>query len=170
MNGQRIYLDTSVIGGCFDAQFAHSSIELLRAFEPGTYRAVVSQQVASEIQDAPFHVRRLYDYLIDSGAEVLVTTDEAILLAAEYRAAGIVPRRYNADGLHIALATVAAVDVLVSWNFKHIVRYDKVRLFNATNEKLGYPSLRIRTPRQLQHDRDQGPDDRRGGDGAPDPR
>jgi len=51
--------------------------------------------------------------------------------------------------LHIALATIAEVDVLVSWNFKHIVRLDKIRLFNAVNLEQGYKSLTIYSPREV---------------------
>lgn len=51
--------------------------------------------------------------------------------------------------LHIALATVADIDVLVSWNFKHIVRLDKIRIFNAVNLELGYKQLQIYSPREV---------------------
>ena len=51
--------------------------------------------------------------------------------------------------LHIAIATVAEVDVLVSWNFRHIVRLDKIRLFNGINLQLGYKPLTIYSPREV---------------------
>jgi hypothetical protein len=51
--------------------------------------------------------------------------------------------------LHIALATIAVVDLLVSWNFRHIVRYDKIRLFNAVNLEQGYRAIQIHTPREV---------------------
>jgi hypothetical protein len=47
------------------------------------------------------------------------------------------------------LATVAAVDALVSWNFKHIVRLEKIRLFNAVNVESGYQPLNILSPREV---------------------
>jgi hypothetical protein len=49
--------------------------------------------------------------------------------------------------LHIALATLADVDAMVSWNFKHMVRLDKIRLFNAVNTELGHRTLSILSPR-----------------------
>jgi hypothetical protein len=61
--------------------------------------------------------------------------------------------------LHIALATVADADVLVSWNFKHIVRFDQIRLFNAANLEQGYKPLSIHSPREVtsyERDSDQG--------------
>jgi hypothetical protein len=51
--------------------------------------------------------------------------------------------------LHIALATVADADMLVSWNFKHIVRFDKIRMFNAANLTQGYKPLAIHSPREV---------------------
>ena len=51
--------------------------------------------------------------------------------------------------LHIAVATIAEVDVLVSWNFRHVVRLDKIRLFNAVNLELGYKPLMIYSPREV---------------------
>jgi hypothetical protein len=51
--------------------------------------------------------------------------------------------------LHIALATVAAVDVLVSWNFQHIVRLDKIQRFNGVNLELGYRPLAKYSPREV---------------------
>lgn len=50
------------------------------------------------------------------------------------------------DAYHIALASVSRLDCLISWNFKHIVNFDKIRLFNSINLKLGYPLIDIRTP------------------------
>jgi hypothetical protein len=61
----------------------------------------------------------------------------------------ILPESYSADALHIALATVAKVDLLVSWNFKHIVRFDKIRLFNAVNREAGYKEIEIYSPREV---------------------
>ena len=51
--------------------------------------------------------------------------------------------------LHIAVATVGEVDVVVSWNFKHIVRLDKIQLFNGINIELGYRPLAIYSPREV---------------------
>ena len=52
--------------------------------------------------------------------------------------------------LHIALATVADVDVVVSWNFRHVVRFEKIRrIFNAVNLELGYKPIQIYSPREV---------------------
>jgi hypothetical protein len=76
-------------------------------------------------------------------------TPEALILQSAYQAHGVLPARFRADMLHIALATIADVDVLVSWNFRHIVRLDKIGLFNGVNLELGYRTLSIYSPREV---------------------
>ena len=80
---------------------------------------------------------------------VLPVTPEVLGLVAKYEAGKILGARWRADMQHIALATTAGVDALVSWNFKHIVRLEKIRLFNAVNVKSGYRVLSIRSPREV---------------------
>lgn len=149
MKTPRIYLDTSVIGGCFDPQFAQWSNRLIRDFEMGLYVPVLSPIVEGEVAQAPEWVRDKYTDLLASGAEVLELSLEARDLAQHYATRLILGVRYANDMRHIALATVANVDVLASWNFKHIVHYDKIRLFNAANIELGYKTLQILSPREV---------------------
>jgi hypothetical protein len=61
----------------------------------------------------------------------------------------ILTPNYYDDAPHIALSTVEEVDVLTSWNFKHIVHFDKIRRFNAVNLELGYKQIEIRTPQEV---------------------
>ena len=70
-------------------------------------------------------------------------------MRAAYEARKILAATFAADMRHIALATVAEVDALVSWNFRHIVRLEKIRLFNAVNVDLGYRALNILSPREV---------------------
>lgn len=154
MKVQRVYLDTSVIGGCFDTEFAPWSLALLEACERGQMHAVVSETVAAELDDAPVVVRERYINLLAAGTELLTVSSEALAIADAYQQRTILTPKYYDDGLHIALATVAEVDVLVSWNFKHIVRYDKIRRFNAVNIELGYKPLAIYSPREVTGDDD----------------
>ena len=76
-------------------------------------------------------------------------TDEMDELAEKYMQEKIVTDKYYDDALHIAIATVMKIDVLVSWNFKHIVNYDKIIKFNGVNISEGYSHLEIRTPREV---------------------
>ncbi len=149
MKRQRVYTDTSVIGGCFDAEFAAWSNGLFQDFQFGLFVPVLSVVVAAEIEPAPEPVRDRYAELVRLGAEVLDLNDEVRDPASAYDARQILPPKFSNDALHIALATVAGVDVLVSWNFKHIVRFDKIRLFNAVNAGEGYKPVQIFSPREV---------------------
>ncbi len=149
MKVQRVYTDTSVIGGCFDPEFAPWSNGLFEDFCLGLFLPVLSVVVAAEIEPAPEPVRGRHAELEELGAEVLDLSDEVRDLATAYAARHILPAKFSNDALHIALATVAGVDMLVSWNFKHIVRFDKIRLFNAVSIEQGYKPVQIYSPREV---------------------
>jgi len=149
MKRQRIYIDTSVIGGCFDAEFAEWSNGLMNDFRNGTFQPLLSEVVAAEIDEAPENVQLIYAELTSLDAEILAVGNDSLELAEEYQTRKILKPDFYDDGLHIALATVAEADLLVSWNFKHIVRFDKIRLFNAVNIEFGYKPLEIFSPREV---------------------
>jgi hypothetical protein len=149
MKIQRVYIDTSVIGGCFDPEFAEWSKGLLQDFRNGTFQPILSEVVAAEIGEAPQVVQIVYAELVTLHAEILRVEEAALELADMYQKRGILTPNFYDDGLHIAIATVAEADLLVSWNFKHIVRFDKIRLFNAVNSEFGYKTLQIFSPREV---------------------
>lgn len=156
MKRLRIYVDTSVIGGCFDSEFQAWSAGLVDDFRAGRYRPVLSEVTAAEVARAPEAVQRVHAELIALDAEVLNVGREAMELLAGYRSRAVLGGRFQNDMLHIALATTAEVDVLVRWNFRHIVRMDKIRLFNAVNIEQGYKPLTIFSPREVTtHGRDE---------------
>ena len=145
----RIYVDTSVIGGCFDSEFERWSNRLVGAFRRGEYIAVLSSVTAAEVEQAPEPVKQIHAELIEAGAELLPVSPEAMDLLDKYLAKGILGPKFQNDMLHIAVATVSDADVLVSWNFRHIVRLNKIRLFNAVNIEYGYKALTICSPREV---------------------
>lgn len=139
--------------GCFGEEFAPWSNGLMDDFRSGLYRPVLSEVLAREIGGAPEPVRQVYRELIESDAEYLTTGVQAAQLQEAYERRNVLTSRYRDNLLHIALATAANVDVLVSWNFRHIVHMDKIRMFNAVNLELGYKPLVIHTPREvMSHD------------------
>ena len=148
----RIYTDTSVLGGCEDNEFREPSRRLLEAFQRGELTLVLSELTVRELETAPAGVRVVLDRVPSVHIETLALSSEAEELAAAYIADGAVAARMRVDALHIALATVARVDVLVSWNFKHIVNLRRIHAYNAVNLKRGYPVLEIRTPREVPGD------------------
>lgn len=145
----RIYIDTSVLGGCFDPEFATWSNGLMRDFRAGRLVPVLSDLTAAEVTDAPEPVRELHQEILLLAGSVLRMTPKVEELAAAYRDRKILATKFDADMRHIALATIAGVDALVSWNFRHIVRLDKIRLFNAVNVESGYQALNILSPREV---------------------
>jgi hypothetical protein len=144
-----IYLDTSVIGGCFEPEFAQWSNGLLNDLHQGIYKGVTSQIVAIEIARAPDAILEKYNDFLSIPAEILPINDEVMTLVDAYLGHGILTEKYRNDLLHIAIASVHSVDILTSWNFKHIVRYDKIVKFNAVNLEYGYHQIAIYSPREI---------------------
>lgn len=145
----RIYTDTSVLGGCEDEEFREPSRRLLEAFERGELTLVLSELTVRELETAPEIVRANLGRVPVVHIEALALSQEAEELAAAYIDDGAIGSRMRADALHIALATIARVNVLVSWNFKHIVNLKRIHAYNAVNLKRGYPLLEIRSPREV---------------------
>ena len=149
MKRLRIYVDTSVIGGCYDPEFKLWSKALVEDFREGRYTAVMSDVTATEVAPAPEFVKSLHQELLGLPAELVQVDEDAVSLVQRYIERSVLGQRFLNDMLHIALATIAEVDVLVSWNFRHIVRLDKIRLFNAVNLEQGYKPLTIYSPREV---------------------
>jgi hypothetical protein len=149
MKRLHVYVDVSVIGGCEDAEFAEASLALWDLFVKGAFTQVLSAHTLRELQGAPDTVRRRVMEIPKANQLVLMDTPEADALADAYLAHGIVGPGSRSDALHVALATVGRVDVLVSWNFRHIVNLGRIRLFNAVNLEQGYSLIEIRTPKEV---------------------
>lgn len=145
----RIYVDTSVFGGCFDPEFEIWSNRLIDFFIIGKYIAVISDVSEFELKFAPEKIRQILTDIPPRNLEIAKLTYEAKQLAENYIKEKIVTKKSLADTQHIAVATIQQVDLLVSWNFRHIVNYNKIRLYNAVNLKYGYKILEIRNPRDL---------------------
>ena len=144
----RIYIDTSVIGGYFDEEFQEWSQLLFEEFRNGKKTAIISDVTFGELEDAPANVRELLSIIPAQFKEIVTLDNEAKELSYHYIKEKIVTAKSLVDTRHIAVASVNRVDILVSWNFKHIVNYKLIRLYNSVNLKYGYPVLEIRTPRE----------------------
>lgn len=147
----RAYVDTSVFGGLHDPEFAVESAEFFRLAREGAFVVVVSPLVTEELEGAPEQVRESYYDLLEFVD--LVEVDEAALrLHAAYLKARIVGRRWEADALHVAVATVSGCPLLISWNFKHIVNFRRIPLYNGVNLSWGYSPIAIHSPQEVIHD------------------
>jgi len=148
----RIYVDTSVIGGCADIEFAEDSVRLMDSAKAGRVVLLVSDVVVRELTDAPPSIVQLFDELPASAVEVVSLSDEVLRLRDAYLAAGVVGPKWMDDATHVAAATVARADAIVSWNFKHIVRLDKIKAYNEVNARLGFDAVTILTPKEVIYD------------------
>jgi len=148
MRIQKIYIDTSVLGGYFDKEFEIATRRLFDEVKKGEYKIVVSNITEGELLKAPERVKTLLNDL-EIDYEVLKLTDDAVNLALEYIKENVVGQTSYEDCLHIAIATISRIDLLVSWNFKHIVNIRRIRGYNGINMKNGYPSIEIRSPKDL---------------------
>jgi len=143
----RIYIENSVIGGYFDDEFKNFTQKLFEYFRNGKFKPIVSSHVIAELDNgAPDYVK---ENLKTINYDEYLVNDEMLKLAEKYIEQNIVSETYYNDALHIAIATVLGVDVLVSWNFKHIVNLNRIKMFNSVNLREGYNILEIRSPREV---------------------
>jgi len=143
---KRIYVDTTVVYGAPRKEFSQDSKRFWQAARNGEFVIIASDVLDKELKRAPAHIRAGFDALPESLIERVESTDESNALATQYIAEGVVDKANLDDCKHIALATLANADALVSWNFGHIV-YRRAG-YNDVNEKLGYPRIRIQSPNQ----------------------
>jgi predicted nucleic acid-binding protein len=143
----RVYVDTSVFGGCEDTKFSVDSNAFFDAVRNGDIVVVISTVVLEELKPAPPAVRTILSGLPTPNVETLKDLIAAIELRDAYLEAGILTPKSMNDATHVAAATVARVDAIVSWNFKHILHLDRIRGFNRVNQEMGYASLVIIPPR-----------------------
>lgn len=145
----KIYIDTSVVGGCLDGEFRETSVKLMDMFKAGKAIALLSDLLFLELEEAPAPVKQLLQDIPHENTVRLPVTDEMRHLQTLYVRGKVVGPSCGNDALHVAVATVEKADVIVSWNFKHIVHLDKILGFNAINVREGYGNLVILTPREV---------------------
>ncbi len=151
MKRLKIYLDTSVIGGSFDDTFKEYSIRLIKNIKTDDIIGIISEITIRELENAPDFVKKDFESY-EEKLEIIMVTEEIKELAEGYVKDKVVTEKYYEDALHIACATVYQVDLLVSWNFKHIVNFNRIAQFNAVNLKNGYKSLQIFSPMEVLND------------------
>ena len=150
----KIYLDTSVFGGYYDPEFEEDTQILFEKITLGQFQVVYSTTTEDELLGAPERVQQLLPNIAATNKTRVELTEEAVNLADIYLAEKVVGRTSRSDCFHIAMATVCEVDILVSWNFKHIVNVRRIRGYNAVNMKLGYKTIDIRSPKEIIYNED----------------
>ena len=145
----RVYIDTSVVGGYFDEEFDEVTKLFFERIFKKEFLVYFSEVSEAELSLAPDFVRNLKSKIPSDCYRYLELDDESRELAETYIKEKVLGKASLDDAFHIAVATVNRLDVLVSWNFKHIVNYDKIKLFNSINLRLGFPMIEIRSPKEF---------------------
>jgi predicted nucleic acid-binding protein len=146
---QRFYFDTSVFGGVYDKEFDEATLQLFERVHLGKVICVFSDLTETELSNAPETVRAHFKSLPKQHIERVMVTDEILALASQYVAAKVVGQTSFDDCIHIATATIYKADILVSWNFRHIVNVYRIRGYNSINIRSNYQSLEIRSPKEI---------------------
>jgi len=145
----RVYVDTSVFGGVYDVEFREVTKRFFEQVKRGGYVVLVSRLTTDELEDAPDQVSQVMRALTPDEIEPVTLDEEVRSLAEEYIRAGVLGEASIDDATHVAAATVAGADLILSWNFRHIVNFNRIRGFNRVNNRNGYPSMIILSPREV---------------------
>ncbi|MFH1772424.1 MAG: PIN domain nuclease [Candidatus Omnitrophota bacterium] len=155
MKKLKLYLDTSVLNFALTDKLELSlqkkaTVDLLDEIKQGKYEGYVSEQVLIEIARAPQEkTKRLNQLVSDLDIESLSFSEEIEGVANKYIAEGIIPVKYKEDALHLAIASVNNLDVVVSWNFEHIVKLKTKQGVAVVNTMLGYKPIEIVSPQEV---------------------
>ena len=142
------YVDTSVFGGKFDEEFAFWTNKFFERVFQSDVILLYSDVIDDELAAAPRQVTRFVKSIPDDRLQNIYLNEEAVALAEKYIFEHVVGPSSIADCFHIAIATIQKADLLVSWNFKHIVNIERIHGYNAVNLKNGFHTLEIRNPRE----------------------
>ena len=144
----KVYADTSIFGGVFDKEFSTPSKSFFSMIDSGRIALVTSAIVEGEIECAPENVRSFFANYAQM-AHIAIIDEDVLRLRSLYIDAGIVSQKSLDDALHVAVATISKCDMIVSWNFKHIVHFDKIPKYNAINVLHGYAHIDIFSPLEV---------------------
>jgi predicted nucleic acid-binding protein len=144
-----LYLDTSVFGGYYDEEFDEDTRILFEKIQLGQFHVIYSNITEDELLEAPERVRNVFLNIPEHLKTKIELSPEAVQLADTYLSENVVGPTSRTDCFHIAMATINKVDILVSWNFRHIVNVKRIRGYNSVNLKLGYSIIDIRSPKEI---------------------
>lgn len=152
MRTPKVYLETTLFNYYFDEdRDAHAdTVTLFEECSAGNFEPYTSLYVIDELEDAPPEKRDKMIALIERyGVTVLTASDETDSLARRYLAENALPHGSLADASHIAAAAVNDLDMIISLNFRHIVREKTIKLTGAINVLLGYRAVEINSPMEV---------------------
>jgi hypothetical protein len=148
----RFYVDTSVWGGYKDKEFSDWTMPFFEQARQGKFIIVLSDVTLGELGKAPEIIKQLPTFIPPDFLELTAITAEQLDLANKYIEEGALTAKFHSDAQHIAIATTLKVDSLVSWNFKHMVNFFRIRQYNSVNLKYGFSTIDIRTPKEVTYE------------------
>jgi len=152
MHKIRVYVDTSVFGGTQENLFRDKSLKFFDRVHRGEFVILLSDATLVELELAPEPVRTILETLPDSAKEFVEINAEVEELTQKYLDARVLGPASHKDAQHVAAATVGGADLILSWNFRHIVNFNRIRGFNSVNIALGYRSMTIHSPMEVIED------------------
>jgi predicted nucleic acid-binding protein len=151
MKRQRVYIDTSVFGGLYDNEFKEFTEPFFERIKNSEFVVIYSDVTENELKFAPTNIKELVNSLPENCTEFVKSDAETLNLAQRYIDEKVVGLTSFTDCLHIALATIHNANILLSWNFKHIVNVLRIIGYNSVNLAEGYKPIDIRSPREFMH-------------------
>ncbi|MCL2834366.1 MAG: PIN domain-containing protein [Treponema sp.] len=149
---QKVYLETTMFNYYFDKSkdAQPPTVALFEAITSGQFEGYTSIYAYNELDNAPEPQRSKILKLIEKyNIKVLGTSDEVIQLAEKYMTNNIIPKKKRIDALHIAIASVNELEIILSFNFKHINKLKTKTLIPAINRILGYREIFIAQPEEV---------------------
>jgi len=149
---QKIYLETTMFNYYFDEdRDAHAdTVTLFEECAAGKFEPYTSDYVIDELEQAPTDKRDKMIALVERyNITALAASEEIVTLAKRYISDGALPQGSQTDARHIAAATANAMDMIISLNFRHIVKEKTIRITSAINTILGYKIIDIETPMEV---------------------
>ena len=149
-----IYLETTIFNFPFanDApQYQADTKRLFAEIKAGKFKPFTSKYVVQELENTKDieKMKQMEATITNYGAIVIPASDEIVRLANVYVTTGVIPKRFITDALHIAAATVAGLDYIVSLNFRHIVKHKTIFETEVINTREGYKRVFIHTPAEV---------------------
>ncbi len=149
----KIYLETTIFNFPFVDDAPDKKKDALKLFEEiseGKYIPYTSAYVIEELEKAGIELRAVMLELLEKyNIEVLPVSAEIESLAEIYVNEGVIPQKYSTDGIHIAVATVNDLDIILSYNFQHIVKRKTIIMSSIINKREGYKSIEIYSPTEV---------------------
>lgn len=145
----RMYFDTSVFGGVYDREFEKETKQLFKMVELGEIVCLYWELTIAELENAPEKVKKHFLKVLTANTEKVELTSTGRELGTMYLQAKVGGPTSLDDCLHIAIATINKADILISWNFKHIVNVFRIRGYNSINIREGHQQLDIRSPNEI---------------------